>query len=110
MILPLGISFFVFEFIHYLTIVYKGSKPIKDVVAFSLFAAFFPSQIAGPIKRYQTFVKQLELPAKFSIIGIERGMQLLLQGLFKKVAIADNLSPIVAQGFSQASSLGAGEA
>lgn len=109
-LLPLGISFFVFEFIHYLSDVFKGSKPVKNFVEFSLFAAFFPSQIAGPIKRYQAFIKQLETPAQFSIGEIERGTRLILQGLFKKVAIADNLSPIVAQGFAQATSLGAGEA
>lgn len=108
-LLPLGISFFVFEFIHYLTDIYKGSKPVKNFVEFSLFAAFFPSQIAGPIKRYQAFVKQLANPAKFSPEAVERGMQLLLQGLFKKVALADNLSPIVSQGFAHAGALGFAE-
>lgn len=108
-LLPLGISFFVFEFIHYLTDVYKGSKPVKNFVEFSLFAAFFPSQIAGPIKRYQDFVKQLEKPVPFKASEIERGTKLILQGLFKKAAIADNLSPIVSLGFSQAGNLGAFE-
>jgi hypothetical protein len=42
-ILPLGISFFVFEFIHYLTDVFKGSKPVKNPLRFALFASFFPS-------------------------------------------------------------------
>src|SRR5262249_30950018 len=51
--LPLGISFFVFEFVHYLVDVYKGSQPIKSFMEFTAFASFFPSQIAGPIKRYQ---------------------------------------------------------
>ena len=109
-LLPLGISFFVFEFIHYITDVYKGSKPIVNFVNFSLFAAFFPSQIAGPIKRYQDFIKQLEIPRVFSAQKFEAGITLILQGLFKKVALADNLSPIVSQGFSHATALGAGEA
>lgn len=109
-ILPLGISFFVFEFIHYIVDVYKGSKPINNFISFSLFAAFFPSQIAGPIKRFQDFVKQIEAPRTFSSVNLERGLRLLLQGLFKKVALADNLSPIVAQGFSHATTLGCGEA
>ncbi len=47
-ILPLGISFFVFEFIHYLFEVNKGGKPVESFVHFALFAAFFPTQIAGP--------------------------------------------------------------
>ena len=109
-LLPLGISFFVFEFIHYLTDVYKGGKPIANFVNFSLFASFFPSQIAGPIKRYQDFIKQLEHPHVFSAGGLERGLRLILQGLFKKVAIADNLAPIVSAGFSNASTIGGLEA
>ena len=109
-LLPLGISFFVFEFIHYITDIYKGSKPIANFVNFSLFAAFFPSQIAGPIKRYQDFIKQLEVPRVFSSAKFERGITMILQGLFKKVALADNLSPIVTQGFAHATALGGGEA
>lgn len=109
-LLPLGISFFVFEFIHYLTDVYKGGKPIANFVNFSLFASFFPSQIAGPIKRYQDFIKQLEYPRIFSADGLERGLRLILQGLFKKVALADNLAPIVSAGFSNASTIGGPEA
>lgn len=109
-VLPLGISFFVFEFIHYITDVYKGSKPIGNFINFSLFAAFFPSQIAGPIKRYQDFIKQLEVPRVFSSTKFEQGITMILQGLFKKVALADNLSPIVTQGFNNATALGGGEA
>jgi len=109
-LLPLGISFFVFEFIHYLTDIYKGGKPIANFINFSLFASFFPSQIAGPIKRYQDFIKQLESPRYFSAPALERGLRLLLQGLFKKVAIADNLAPIVSAGFSNAGSIGGLEA
>ena len=108
-LLPLGISFFVFEFIHYIVDVYKGSKTIGNFIHFSLFAAFFPSQIAGPIKRYQDFIKQLETARVFSSRNLELGLCLILQGLFKKVALADNLSPIVAQGFAHSASLGFAE-
>ena len=65
-VLPLGISFFVFEFIHYVVDVYKGSAPVRSFLGFSLFASFFPTQIAGPIKRYQDFVPQFLAEAKFS--------------------------------------------
>lgn len=109
-ILPLGISFFAFEFIHYLTDVYRGGKPITGVVDFALFAAFFPSQLAGPIKRYQDFVAQLSKDSKFSGEKFNRGVVLLLQGLFKKAALADNLAVLANRGFGAASQLGAGEA
>ena len=64
-ILPLGISFFVFEFIHYAVEVYRGKPVVKSFQALALFAGFFPTQIAGPIKRYQDFVPQLTEKIKF---------------------------------------------
>ena len=98
-ILPLGISFFVFEFIHYVVDVYRGSEPIKSFLAFSLFASFFPTQIAGPIKRFQDFIPQFLSPAKFSIRDFDSGISLILLGLFKKVLLADNLAFFVQGGF-----------
>lgn len=109
-ILPLGISFFVFEFIHYLTDVFKGSKPVKNPLRFALFASFFPSQIAGPIKRYQDFDKQLDKPATISSDNIYAGLWLIAQGLFKKVCLGDNLSPIVQAGFKNPELLSTGDA
>lgn len=100
-ILPLGISFFVFEFIHYAVEVYRGKPLVKSFIDFSLFASFFPTQIAGPIKRYMDFIPQLSIPAKFKWEYIDEGMQLILLGLFKKVIIADNLALVVQAGFSK---------
>jgi alginate O-acetyltransferase complex protein AlgI len=99
-ILPLGISFFVFEFIHYAFEVYRGKPTVKSLTEFSLFASFFPTQIAGPIKRYQDFIPQLSIPIKFKWEYLDEGMQLILLGLSKKVLIADNLSTVVQAGFS----------
>lgn len=98
-VLPLGISFFVFEFIHYVVDVYRGSEPIKSFMAFSLFASFFPTQIAGPIKRFQDFIPQFLSQPKFSVAEFDHGIALILLGLFKKVLIADNLSFFVQGGF-----------
>jgi len=58
-VLPLGLSFFVFEFIHYQVDVHRGYQPIRDPIRFALFPAFFPTQIAGPIKRFQDFDAQV---------------------------------------------------
>lgn len=99
-ILPLGISFFVFEFIHYVVDVYRGSPPVKSFLGFALFASFFPTQIAGPIKRYQDFVPQFLQTAKFSSVYLDEGGTLILLGLFKKVMIADNLAFFVQGGFA----------
>lgn len=94
-ILPLGISFFVFEFIHYLMDIYRGKEPIKGPLEFALFPSFFPTQIAGPIKRYHDFVPQLHRPLKLSLKEFDEGVELILWGLFKKVLIADNLAVVV---------------
>jgi D-alanyl-lipoteichoic acid acyltransferase DltB (MBOAT superfamily) len=99
-VLPLGISFFVFEFIHYVTDVYRGSQPVKSFWEFALFASFFPTQIAGPIKRFEDFIPQLPKRAEFSWKNFDDGIALILMGLCKKVIIADNLAFFVGGGYS----------
>jgi alginate O-acetyltransferase complex protein AlgI len=109
-ILPLGISFFTFEFIHYITDVYKGSQPIRNIRDFALFAGFFPSQIAGPIKRFQDFVQQLNKDSSFVSANFSHGLFLILQGLFKKVVLGDNLGLLVNAGYQNVQALGTTDA
>ncbi|HEV2758443.1 MAG TPA: MBOAT family protein [Acidimicrobiales bacterium] len=99
-LLPLGISFFVFEFVHYLIDVWGGRPPVRSPVKFAVFAAFFPTQIAGPIKRFEDFVPQLDDLPGFRGENLWNGLALVLRGLFKKLVFADNLGPLVALGFS----------
>ncbi len=93
-VLPLGISFFVFEFIHYLVDVYRGNAPVSSFAKFTLFASFFPTQIAGPIKRYEEFNPQIDEPKKLSIESFDEGFSLIVYGLFKKVILADTLAVV----------------
>ena len=109
-ILPLGISFFVFEFVHYLSDIYRGDKAVKSFLTFAAFAAFFPSQIAGPIKRYQDFVAQLANPIKLDRPLFYEGASLIMQGLFKKVAIADPIGALIMSSFSTMQVLSAADA
>lgn len=106
-ILPLGISFFVFEFIHYLFELYRGNKPIDSFVTFALFAAFFPTQIAGPIKRYPDFVTQMQSNPPLRLTYFDEGLPLIVIGLGKKVLLADTLANFVQMGFSQPGAFGA---
>jgi alginate O-acetyltransferase complex protein AlgI len=109
-VLPLGISFFVFEFVHYLVDVYKGDKPIRSWLEFAAFAAFFPSQIAGPIKRYQDFIHNLRAPLPWCTALLSEGGALIVQGLFKKVAIADPINGIIANSFVAGATLSSADA
>ena len=109
-ILPLGISFFTFEFIHYIVDIYRGSKPVKSPVDFALFASFFPSQIAGPIKRFQDFMHQLEEKPVFKQENFNEGLFLVLQGFYKKIVLGDNIGLLVGNGFNHLSTLSLTEA
>lgn len=87
--LPLGISFFTFEFIHYAVDRYKGTTPpgrMRDYMAFIL---FFPTMVAGPIKRYQDFLPTLLAPEPDWATNWHRGITRILVGLVKKFAVAD---------------------
>ena len=44
---PLGISFFAFEFVHYLYDVREGTPPLRNFFQFTAFSIFFPSLVAG---------------------------------------------------------------
>lgn len=100
LILPLGLSFFTFEFIHYQVDLYRGGEPIRSPIDFALFPAFFPTQIAGPIKRYQDFESQVASHPPFDSRRFLEGVELIALGLFKKIVLADSLLPIADRLFS----------
>jgi alginate O-acetyltransferase complex protein AlgI len=90
--IPLAISFFVFEFIHYLYDVSKGEAPIRNPGEFGLFAIFWPSLVAGPVKRYQQFLPALHKGVRTACTSdFALGACRVAIGLAKK-AIADNLT------------------
>jgi len=89
--LPLAISFFTFEFVHYLTDIAKGSAPIRSPFRFAFFSIFFPSIVSGPIKRYQPFLAQAQPGILRPRAGLAlQGAAQVLVGFFKKLVIADN--------------------
>lgn len=93
---PLGISFFTFEFVHYLFEVRRGGEPIRNPLKFLLFAIFFPSLVAGPIKRYTQYLPSLvEAAKRFRWDSLAYGFWRVAQGFAKKVIIADNLTHFI---------------
>jgi D-alanyl-lipoteichoic acid acyltransferase DltB (MBOAT superfamily) len=100
-VLPLAISFFTFQQVAYLVDCYRGIVKEKQFLDYSLFVMFFPQLIAGPIVHHAEMMPQFsKLRAKLlNWDNVAAGVNLFLIGLFKKVVIADRLSPWVAQGF-----------
>jgi len=93
---PLAISFFVFEFVHYLTELHRGKQPIRNVADFTLFSMFWPSVLSGPIKRFEQFLPSIATGCQnVSSVDIQMGVMRIVTGLVKKLVIADNLTAFI---------------
>jgi alginate O-acetyltransferase complex protein AlgI len=92
---PLAISFFVFEFVHYLVDVTRGCDSVRNPLTFSLYSIFWPSIVAGPVKRYQDFIPALHAGVR-SVNGddVMAGMLRLCLGMLKKF-VADSLTAYI---------------
>ncbi|HEX4998194.1 MAG TPA: MBOAT family O-acyltransferase [Terriglobia bacterium] len=92
-LLPIGVSFFVFHAISLLMDVYRrklrGPVHMEDAL---LYVAFFPQLIAGPILRASSFLPQLRVMRNPETIRVNRGLMLIVAGLFKKVIISNMLA------------------
>ncbi len=93
-VLPAGVSFFVFQAISYLVDVRRGDIQAEPRLGvYAAYQTFFPHLIAGPIVRFRDVIDDFHTPRiepKFFASGVRR----FAHGLFKKVVIADGVAPI----------------
>ena len=95
-LLPLGISYYLFKKISYITDVYRGLlAPEKNFIRLALYVSFFPEIVAGPIDRAVTLLPQFLKKIKIKPHLFIEGMQLIGFGLFKKLVIADRVGILV---------------
>ncbi|MBR2524623.1 MAG: MBOAT family protein [Clostridiales bacterium] len=95
-VLPVGISFYTFQTMSYVIDVYRGSVDAeKHFGKYAAFVSFFPQLVAGPIERSSNLLPQIKSSANFSYDQAISGVKLILWGYFKKLLIADFLSPFV---------------
>lgn len=96
LVLPLGISFFTLQALTYpLGIFHDRCEPTRDPIAFFAFVAFFPQLLSGPIERANRMLPQFARHRVFDPAEAGDGLRQMLNGLLKKVVIADNLAPHV---------------
>ena len=89
--LPIGISFFTFQTMSYSIDVYRSSVvPERNFFYFTTYVSMFPQLIAGPIVRYETISKEL-YKRDINFNNFSDGLLRFMQGLFKKVLIANNI-------------------
>jgi alginate O-acetyltransferase complex protein AlgI len=92
-ILPVGISFYTFQSLSYSLDIYAGRlEPTESALDFSLFVAFFPQLVAGPIVRAREFLPQLKSLKLFEHVDARGHILLFLSGFFKKAVVADNIA------------------
>ncbi|MGE5265178.1 MAG: MBOAT family O-acyltransferase [Acidobacteriota bacterium] len=95
-LLPAGLSFYTFSCLSYLFDVYQSKLSAeRHLGRFMVYVSFFPKLLAGPIERATSFLPQLVKPVRFDPEQVTLGLQQMLWGLFKKMAIADRLSAFV---------------
>jgi len=100
-VLPLGISYYTFQAVSYLTERSWNTLPAEQSrTRFLLYMSFFPKITAGPIERAGDFLPQTQTLQAFNIQNIYSASLQILWGLFKKMVIADRLAPWIEHVFT----------
>lgn len=96
LLVPLGISYYIFQSIGYLMDIYRTKYPAeKNIFRYALFISFFPQLIQGPITRYNEISVSLYRGHAFCAHQIVKGFLLILWGYFLKMVIADRIGLLI---------------
>ena len=115
-ILPVGISFFTFQAVSYMVDVKRRKiEPVRNFLDFGFYLSFFPQLVAGPIVRASEFISQLHKPYSLSRRWFGLAIFWIMNGLMKKLILADYLAvnfcdrvfenPLLYSGFENLSAL-----
>ena len=92
-VLPVGISFYIFQVISYTCDVFrKKIEPVKNILDFGFYVSFFPQLVAGPIVRAEEFIPQLYKPYRLSRRAFGIAVFWIINGLAKKIIMSDYLA------------------
>ena len=90
-ILPIGISFYLFQSISYLIDIYNKKTKPTTFINYFFFIIFFPQIISGPILRAKQFIPQINKDFLiFTNNNIKKAVLLITWGFFLKIGLADN--------------------
>ncbi len=101
LILPIGLSFHTFQSLSYVIEVYRGNyKAEHHFGIYALYVMFYPQLVAGPIERPGNLLHQFYEKHVYDDPRVIDGLKLMVWGFFKKVVIADRLTILVDQVYS----------
>ncbi len=99
-LLPIGLSFYIFHAISYLVDIYRReAPPARDLIDFAAFIALFPHLVAGPVLRYHLLAEQFRSRIH-SLDRFGRGCVVFMVGFCQKVLIADTVAPLADAAFA----------
>jgi alginate O-acetyltransferase complex protein AlgI len=102
-LLPIGLSFYIFHAISYLVDIYrKEAPPARNVIDFAAFIALYPHLVAGPVLRYHLLAEQFRSRVH-SLGNFATGCQVFMLGFCQKVLIADSVAPLADAAFGASS-------
>ena len=100
-LLPAGISFYIFKTLGYALDVWHGKmRATRDLAAFAAYAAFFPQLLAGPIESARRFLPQFLGARRFDVESATDGCRQMLWGFFKKAVVAEACAPAAVKIFN----------
>lgn len=92
-LLPVGLSFYVFQSCSYLFDLYNGKlEPERNIIAYALFVCFFPTVVSGPIQKGRELLPQIGQKRVVSYENFSFFLLVFLWGAFLKLVIADRLA------------------
>jgi D-alanyl-lipoteichoic acid acyltransferase DltB (MBOAT superfamily) len=95
-LLPIGISFYTFHALSYTIDLYRRKLAAPaDFLSLTVYLAFFPQLVAGPIVRAHRFLPQIYRGPIYSARKIKLGLLLIAWGYFLKVCVADNIAIVI---------------
>ena len=100
-LLPVGISFYIFQALSYIFDVYNSKVRVeKNFFKYAVFVSFFPQLVAGPIERSSNLLCQYDEPKPFKLRNLTGGFIKMIWGFFLKIVIADRAALLVNQVFN----------
>lgn len=95
-VIPVGISFYLFQSMGYVIDVYRGKvKAERNFILYAAYISFFPQLVAGPIERADKLLVQFYEKHSFDYEKVKRNLLLMLWGFFMKIVVADRIAIFV---------------